>query len=49
MENGSGNLFRMVLLHAVVIFLTLVLFEDGLVDDFFCGGSGPHYDIGAGF
>ncbi|MBJ99480.1 MAG: hypothetical protein CMB48_00465, partial [Euryarchaeota archaeon] len=41
-EIDSWDLFRMVLLHAVVIFLTLVLFEDGLVDDFFCGGSGPH-------
>tara|TARA_B100000945_G_C19860404_1_gene358138 strand:- start:203 stop:352 length:150 start_codon:yes stop_codon:yes gene_type:complete len=43
MENGSGNLFRMVLLHAVVIFLTLVLFEEGLFDDFFCGGGPDFY------
>ena len=48
-EIDSWNGFGMVLLHAAVVFLTLAFFGDGLLDDMFCGGDGPHYDIGAGF
>lgn len=48
-EIDSGDLFGMVLLHAAVVFLTLVFFSEGLLNDMFCGGNGPHYDIGAGF
>ena len=35
--------------HIAVLFFTFLIFGEAILQDLFCGGNGPHYDIGAGF
>ena len=37
------------ILHICFLFIALSFFQEGILQDMFCGTDGPHYDIGAGF
>lgn len=45
----SSTIFKWSLAHLGIVFLMFILFGNAIMQDMFCGGKGPHYDIGAGF
>lgn len=47
-ETQSSEVFLWSMLHVAVLVMSFVAFAAGITQDMFCG-SGPHYDLGAGF
>ncbi|RJU93981.1 MAG: hypothetical protein DWC03_03675 [Candidatus Poseidoniales archaeon] len=45
----SSTIFKWSLAHLGIVFLMFILFGNAILQDMWCGGNGPHYDIGAGF
>ena len=48
-EMNSTEIFLWSIAHIAVLFFTFLIFGEAILQDMFCGGNGPHYDIGAGF
>ena len=46
---SSIRVFFWGILHICFLFIALSFFQEGILQDMFCGTDGPHYDIGAGF
>ena len=46
---SSIRVFFWGILHISFLFIAFSFFQDGILQDMFCGTDGPHYDIGAGF